>query len=921
METASLCNQDMNIYHFDYSNRFQKSQLCNSFLDPVSDSLALRCSPIRNCSPRPCNYNPCITSPCRTKRYCSYMYSPDPCDKCFYRHYMLCNDDDLKPKQNPNPICRDKIKYNNIYTSCKICHNIPCCCCSVCHVYPCKCCQICHSIPCKCCERCNCFPCKCCPRCNCPKCICCPNCKCYPCKCCPECHLTIEQCRCCKLCHKYPCICCQRCHFPNCRCCRNCNNYPCICCKRCHFPKCRCCPNCCNYPCVCCKRCHFPNCRCCPNCCNYPCVCCKRCHFPNCRCCPNCCNYPCVCCQKCHFPDCRCCHNCNCYPCICCRICHMVKCMCCQNCKTYPCHCCNGCHMPNCQCCNQCGCFPCKCKDPRCKCCIQCGCSPCKCDPRCKCCPPCDNSKSPKCPECKSNPCICCPYCHFNPCCPNAKKECVALSLNALNLMNCPLHNVNTMKHNPGCPFAPKCPHENGPKCAHSKKKNNQNNNNNSSSNNNSSINNSQNYNVDPHCHMPNNQNFPNNNGPYNNNNNYNNDGSNNSSPSNITYVYDEQNRNNIPFSGQGNNSGQNNNIPYGNNGPNYGPNNNINNNGPYNNYNNPNNNNNEEECPMSPISSAYPPNDEEGQKGNWVFCPKCNVYHRCPHPGCEHNEQKRTTTHKCIHEDENNQNDPNNNNNINFPGNNNSGMGQSGKNTGRKSKKSGVFASCPYQEELGQFVDFLGFLMEVESRIEDMKIDLARREDFNFEDLFRMFEVDGKGYIEPDDLKEGLKLLGLNPSNNDIKLLMKRFDLNQQGLLSYTDFFDMVITFEKRLRNTVQVRPPNSCCSCKSPDVFECDTLIGIKNLFKFIIQCETEINNRRKNFDSLRSKYSDVVQFLDYSRRGIINRSDLKLYLTQFNKFTNSKECDLLFIRLDKTRSGEVGIDEIENELMFIR
>jgi len=532
--------------------------------------------------------------------------------------------------------------------------------------------------------------------------------------------------------------------------------------------------------------------------------------------------------------------------------------------------------MPNCQCCNKCGCFPCKC-DPRCKCGLQCGCSPCKTDPRCKCCPPCDNSKCPKCPECKSNPCICCPYCHFKPCCPNTKKECVALSLNALNLMNCPLHNVYTMKHNPGCPFAPKCPHENGPKCAHSK--NNKNNNNNSSSNNNIPPNNSQNNNLGPHIHMPNNQNFPNNNGPYNN-----------------------INNNNYP----------------NNNGP-YNQNNNNNSNGPNQN----NGNNNEEECPMSPVSSAYPPTDEEGQKGNWVFCPKCNVYHRCPHPGCEHNEQKRTTTHKCIHEDENNQNDPNKNNNINFPQGsmNNSGMGQSGNNTGRKSKRSGVFASCPYQEELGQFLDFLGFLMEVESRIEDMKIDLARREDFNFEDIFRMFEVDGKGYIEPDDLKEGLKLLGLNPSNNDIKLLMKRFDLNQQGLLSYTDFFDMVVSFEKRLRNTVQVRPPNSCCSCKSPDVFECDTLIGIKNLFKFIIQCETEINNRRKNFDSLRSKYADVVQFLDASRRGVINRSDLKLYLTQFNKFTNSKECDLLFIRLDKTRSGEVGIDEIENELMFIR
>ena len=241
--------------------------------------------------------------------------------------------------------------------------------------------------------------------------------------------------------------------------------------------------------------------------------------------------------------------------------------------------------------------------------------------------------------------------------------------------------------------------------------------------------------------------------------------------------------------------------------------------------------------------------------------------------------------------------------------------------NKNTNSKKRGVFSSCPYQEELGQFVDFLGLLMEIESKIEDMKIDLARKPDFNFEDIFRMFEADGKGYIEPEDLKQGLKLLGLNPSDFDIKLLMKRFDLNHQNLLSYTDFFDMLISFEKQTRNNVQIRPPNSCCPCKSPDVFECDTLIAIKNLFKYIIECENEINKIRAGFDSLRSKYPEVIKFLDYSKRGVINRSDLKLYLTQFNKFTTSKECDLLFIRLDRTRTGEVSIEDIENELMFLR
>ena len=72
---------------------------------------------------------------------------------------------------------------------------------------------------------------------------------------------------------------------------------------------------------------------------------------------------------------------------------------------------------------------------------------------------------------------------------------------------------------------------------------------------------------------------------------------------------------------------------------------------------------------------------------------------------------------------------------------------GQSGRS--QKSRKRDVISASPYGEELRQFLDFLGFLMVKESQIEDLKIELARREDFNFEDIFRIFEVDGKGYIK----------------------------------------------------------------------------------------------------------------------------------------------------------------------------
>ena len=863
MENSNSNLERTENYNFKYNNITNQMEESNSYIGHVSDNLILRLSPQRKFCPGPCHFNHCHTNQCIPSDYCCNVYNQIPCEKCIHNHYFICQNE----KETVNTKSSNYI--NNRCEPCEICSNFPCCCCKVCHFYPCKCspCPNCHSIQCKCCKKCNTFPCKCCPVCKSPKCTCCPNCKKSPCQCCPICHL--ERCICCKNCHKYPCECCPRCHYNICKCCKVCHQYPCNCCQICHMAECICCERCENYPCRCCPDCHFVECQCCINCGTYPCKCGymsrqREVHQINEIRNKNC-NHPCD-------------HECD-YDCdYCCQICGNVI-----------------------------------------------------------------------CDECLSNPCRCCPLCHEDRCgCKKCEHEKEFLR-NSIDNIKCPLHNAHSMKHNPGCHFEVKCPHE--PKCSHKNNRCNNSFNNNSYNN---SPNNMNNKNIEI-FNNPNNNNIPYNQRQNNRNNqnkiSYNNNYRDSNEENNGSYNNNEQNPNNNNENNEQNNYSDNQNYEE-----------------EYENQNENENYNPNQEGPLSPLSSPFPPDspyfniNEPGLKSNWIFCPKCNLYHRCPHPGCDHSPNKRTTTHKCIHEEEekinqnqsqninqiqNNSNNMSNrnNNNINSLNNNSSNNQISiatpnfnnnskqniifpqknslsfNPNKNTNSKKRGVFSSCPYQEELGQFVDFLGLLMEIESKIEDMKIDLARKPDFNFEDIFRMFEADGKGYIEPEDLKQGLKLLGLNPSDFDIKLLMKRFDLNHQNLLSYTDFFDMVISFEKQTRNNVQIRPPNSCCPCKSPDVFECDTLIAIKNLFKYIIECENEINKIRAGFDSLRSKYPEVIKFLDYSKRGVINRSDLKLYLTQFNKFTTSKECDLLFIRLDRTRTGEVSIEDIENELMFLR
>ena len=221
---------------------------------------------------------------------------------------------------------------------------------------------------------------------------------------------------------------------------------------------------------------------------------------------------------------------------------------------------------------------------------------------------------------------------------------------------------------------------------------------------------------------------------------------------------------------------------------------------------------------------------------------------------------------------------------------------------------------------EQNQFNDFLKKLMDVESKIENAKTNLALNPDFNCEDVFRLFETDDKGYLTEEDIKNGLNLIGLNPSDQDVKLLMKRFDLQKNGNINYADFFDIIVPFEKDYRTRVENRMPNSTGPTKSPDVFNNQTLNGLRDLFNLIINSENEINNMRKSFGTLRLNLRDIFGLLDNQGCGYFTDEQLLDYLQNNGILTNNKDADLLFIRLDKNRNGRIDYPEVEEEIQTL-
>ena len=218
---------------------------------------------------------------------------------------------------------------------------------------------------------------------------------------------------------------------------------------------------------------------------------------------------------------------------------------------------------------------------------------------------------------------------------------------------------------------------------------------------------------------------------------------------------------------------------------------------------------------------------------------------------------------------------------------------------------------------EKNQFNNFLKKLMQVETELEQEKINLALYPDFNCEDAFRIFEKNGRGFITKDDLKYGLYLLGININDFIVNLLFKRFDLQKLDEINYADFFDMLIPFEKKFRNDVEQRVPRSFSACQNIEIFSQKTVICLRNVFNLIIGLENEINEMRKGFSILIRRLKDIFRMFDLKGLGFFNFEDFIRYLNDNDLLDESINVDLLFIRLDKNRNGKIDFAEVADEI----
>ena len=208
--------------------------------------------------------------------------------------------------------------------------------------------------------------------------------------------------------------------------------------------------------------------------------------------------------------------------------------------------------------------------------------------------------------------------------------------------------------------------------------------------------------------------------------------------------------------------------------------------------------------------------------------------------------------------------------------------------------------------------------LIENETKIEEAKINLVKRPDFNIEDAFFIFSNPKKEIISFSDLQNGFKDLGLNLSEGEIKLIMNRADINKKSFLNFENFFDLLIPNTKKFRENCKNKF-NERIYLKNhkSDIFLLSTKIYLINLIRLIIQCESELNLIKKDMVGINMHLKYIFNKIDKSGLGFISDYELLMYLQNCGINCSENEILLIFSKLDKNKNGKIEIFEIEEEL----
>jgi len=207
---------------------------------------------------------------------------------------------------------------------------------------------------------------------------------------------------------------------------------------------------------------------------------------------------------------------------------------------------------------------------------------------------------------------------------------------------------------------------------------------------------------------------------------------------------------------------------------------------------------------------------------------------------------------------------------------------------------------------------------VELDKEFEGIRNKLALQDDFNLFDAFRFFDLTEKGYITRFELKEGLNDFDVFPTTDELYLIMKKYNRDNDGLLKYSEFCDILKPKDSGYAKLLAERKPSYVDREELADVFTGYTVDLFRRVLKKSIENEYHSEkvrqrlSRRPLFDAF-----DAFEALDKFKIGFITKPEFKELLADHGFYATQKELDSLMNRYDKNEDGKVSYTDFVREI----
>jgi len=219
---------------------------------------------------------------------------------------------------------------------------------------------------------------------------------------------------------------------------------------------------------------------------------------------------------------------------------------------------------------------------------------------------------------------------------------------------------------------------------------------------------------------------------------------------------------------------------------------------------------------------------------------------------------------------------------------------------------------------EEDQLANALKEQIELDKDLESIRIDLALRRDFNLLDTFKFFDLEGAGSIGKRDLKNGLNELSVFPTNDELYLVLRKFDKDNDGLLRFSDLSEILTPKDAEYAEVLNKREAAYTQGGNLNDVFSEQTIFLLKKLLNKVISNEaySESIRQRLNRRPLFNLW-EAFKALDRDNNGFISSFEFKDMLVDHGFFPSQKEISSLVDRYDKNQDGKISYSEFIQEI----